>query len=351
MNQVRFGIIGVGGVSRLAYLPRLSTHPKATLVAVADVSREAVDRAMADYNVPFGYTDYLEMIERENLDAVAVCTPNKFHAPISINALNKGLHVLCEKPMALNPAECRDMMQAAEASGKTLGIAYRYRHKPTSQAAKRVIESGELGEIYAVRVQGLRRRGIPSWGVFTNKELQGGGALVDFGVHLLDLALWLVGNPRLVEVMGTTSQRIGSRPNVNIWGPWNHEAFTVEDQAMAMIRLENGGAIQLEVSWALNIPASVENISISGTEGGLELQPFSINKAAHGMLLDMTPNWMPNEQRVDWESQFDDFIDALLEGRQPLVKPEEALKVSELVDAIYRSAESRQAVQLGEGSA
>ncbi len=346
MEHVRFGIIGVGGVARLAYLPRLGKHPKATIVAVADVSQDAVDRAMADYQIQFGYTDYLEMLDKENLDAVAVCTPNKFHAPVTIAALQKGLHVLCEKPMALNATEGREMAEAARQSGKTLAIAYRYRHKPTSQAAKQVIDSGELGEIYAVRVQGLRRRGIPSWGVFTNKELQGGGALVDFGVHLLDLALWLIGNPRAVEVMGMTSQRLGTRPNVNIWGPWNHEQFSVEDQAMALIRLENGGALQLEVSWALNIPEAVENISISGTEGGIELEPFSINKAAHGMLLTTTPNWMPNEKAIDWDAQFEDFIDAVINDRSPLVKPEEALRVSEIVDAIYQSSATGAAVKL-----
>jgi predicted dehydrogenase len=301
---------------------------------------------MSEFGIPFGYTDYREMFETENLDAVSICTPNKFHAPIAIAALQKGLHVICEKPMALNSSEAREMTRVARETGKTLMIAYRYRYQATSQAAKRVIASGELGEIYMVRIQGLRRRGIPSWGVFTNKEMQGGGALVDFGVHLLDLALWLIGNPKPVEVMGITSQRIGTRPDVNEWGPWGHENFEVEDHATALVRLENGNAIQLEVSWALNIPESVENISFSGTEGGLDLRPFRINKASHGMLINSTPTWIPGEKLIDWDLQIDDFIESVLNGREPLIRPEEAMHVSQIVDAIYESSNTGTAIKL-----
>lgn len=346
MSQLRIGIIGAGGIARGAHIPRFLKHPKATLVAISDVSQAQVDSAMADFGIPFGYTDYHQMFETENLDAVSICTPNKFHAPIAIAALQKGLHVLCEKPMALNASEAREMTRVARETGKTLMIAYRYRYQATSQAAKRVIDAGELGEIYMVRVQGLRRRGIPSWGVFTNKEMQGGGALVDFGVHLLDLAMWLIGSPKPVEVMGMSSQHIGTRPDVNEWGPWGHETFEVEDHATALIRTDTGSAIQLEVSWALNIPESVENISLSGTEGGLDLRPFRINKAAHGMLINSTPTWMPGEKLSDWDLQIDDFIESVLNGREPLVKPEEAMYVSQIVDAVYESSAIGSAIKL-----
>lgn len=346
MSELRVGIVGAGGIARARQIPLFQQHPKATVVAVADVAQAAVDLAVSEFGIPKGYTDYQEMLARENLDAVVVCTPNKFHAPVSIAAMRAGAHVLCEKPMALHAAEGRDMIAVARETGKILQIAYRYRFQPEAQAAKRVIEDGELGEIYVVRVQALRRRGIPSWGVFTNKELQGGGALVDFGVHLLDLALWLAGGPHAVEVLGLASQRLGTRPGVNQWGSWDPERFHVDDHAIALIRLENGRALQLECSWALNIPEPVEQVSLSGTEGGLDVYPLRLNKAAHGMLLNTTAAWIPNANGVDWDGQTNDFIEAVLEGRPPLVKPEEALQVSAIVDAIYQSSESGQAVTL-----
>jgi predicted dehydrogenase len=347
MSQLRIGIVGAGSIARARHIPLLQAHPDATVVAISDVSREAIDRATMEFNIPFGYTDYQEMFEQENLDAISICTPNKFHAPVAIAALQKGLHVLCEKPMALNAAEGREMVRVAKETGKILMIAYRYRWQARAQAAKRVIDSGELGEIYMIRVNALRRRGIPSWGVFTNKEMQGGGALVDFGVHLLDLALWLAGNPRPLEVSGTISQRLGSKPGVNIWGAWNHENFEVEDQAAAFVRLEGGKALQMEVSWALNIPESQETISLSGTEGGLDVYPLKVNRTAHGMLINWEPTWMPGEKTNEWELQMNDFVESVLQGRQPLVKPEEALAVSEIVDAIYQSAATEAAIRIG----
>ncbi len=347
MSQLRVGIVGAGSIARARHIPLFQAHPKAAVVAISDVSQAALDLTTAEFNIPFGYTDYNEMFEKENLDAISICTPNKFHAPVAIAALQKGLHVLCEKPMALNAAEGREMTRVARETGKTLAIAYRYRWQAGAQAAKRVIDAGELGEIYMIRIAALRRRGIPSWGVFTNREMQGGGALVDFGVHLLDLALWLAGSPRPVEVSGTTSQRLGSKPGVNSFGPWDHEHFEVEDQAAAFVRLEGGKALQLEVSWALNIPESREAISLSGTEGGLDVYPLKVNKAAHGMLVNWEPNWIPNEQSNQWELQTDDFVEAVLQGREPLVKPEEALAVSEIVDAIYQSSAAEAAVRIG----
>ena len=344
--ELRVGVVGAGSIARARHIPCLQAHPKVSLVAVSDVSEEAVARTTLEFNIPFGYTDYEEMFDKENLDAITICTPNKFHAPVAMAALRKGLHVLCEKPMATNAQAARQMCEVARETGKTLAIAYRYRFQARSQAAKRVIDAGELGEIYLVRVHALRRRGIPSWGTFTNKDIQGGGALVDFGVHLLDLALWLAGDPKPVEVLGMASARLGTRPNVNQWGQWNYEDFQVEDHAVAFVRLEDGKALQIEASWAVNIPESVENISLSGTEGGLDLNPFKVNKAAHGMLVNWVPAWMPGEKTLDWELQFDDFVQALVEGREPLVKPEEALKVNEIVDAIYESSVTGTSVKL-----
>jgi predicted dehydrogenase len=346
MGQLKVGIIGAGGIARGRHIPCFQRNAKAALVAIADVAEGSAERVAQEFGIPAFYTSYQDMIEKEGLDAVVICTPNKFHAPVTIDALGRGLHVLCEKPMALNAEEGRAMLQAAQDAGKILSVAFHYRHKPNARAAKQIIEDGELGDIYMVRVQALRRRGIPSWGTFTNKEIQGGGAMVDFGVHLLDLALWLMGSPRVQEVNAVTSQRLGTRPNVNAWGPWNYQDFQVEDHAAAFLRLPGGKAMQLEVSWAINIAESVENVSLSGTEAGLDVFPLRINKPAHGMLLNSTPAWMPGEKDSEGDLQTADFVDSVLENRRPTVTAAQALQVSEIVDAIYRSSISGTAVRL-----
>ncbi|MBA3943572.1 MAG: Gfo/Idh/MocA family oxidoreductase [Herpetosiphonaceae bacterium] len=344
--SLRIGFVGAGGIARAMQIPTFQKNDKVQVVAIADVVQQAVDAAVVDFGIPHGYTDYREMFTKEELNAVVVCTPNKFHAPISIAALDQGLHVLCEKPMALNATEAAAMTRAARASGKILMIAYRYRQQAVARAAKTIIASGELGEIYMIRVNGLRRRGIPSWGVFTNKEMQGGGALVDYGVHLLDLALWLAGNPRPLEVSGITSRRLGTRPNVNPWGQWDYENFQVEDHAAAFIRFAGGTAMQLEVSWALNIADSSESISFSGTEGGLDVFPLKVYNAKHGMLGNWEPIWFPGKDQKDWDLQAADFVDAVIKGHEPTVKPEEAQRVSQIVDAIYASSECGAAVNI-----
>ncbi len=345
-DPVRIGLVGTGRIAQMRHLPAYQRTDDVLIVAAADPSREALERAAADFAIPTVYADYREMLERERLDAVAVCTPNKYHAPVAIAALQHGLHVLCEKPLARNAVEAGAMVRAAREAGRILATAYRYRQQPEARAAKRVVDAGELGDVYMMRVRAVRRRMIPSWGTFTNKDIQGGGALVDFGVHVLDLALWLAGNPRAVEVSGVTSQRLGTRSGVNVWGPWDAAGFEVEDHAAAFVRFEGGQALQLEVSWALNVAASEETISLSGTEGGLDVYPFRVNKADHGMLLDMVPAWMPGTDESDWDRQVDDFVDAVRNGREPLVKPEEALQVNAIVDAIYESAATGQAVRL-----
>jgi predicted dehydrogenase len=346
MEKLRIGVVGTGGIARARHIPWFSKHPQATIVAASDTVRASVDEVAAQWNIPGVYTDYNEMFAKEQLDAAIICTPNMYHAPAAIAALEKGLHVLCEKPMALDPAEGRAMVETARRVGKTLSIGFHYRHMANVQAARRVVTAGELGKIYMVRVQALRRRGIPSWGTFVHKHIQGGGAMIDFGVHLLDTALWLIGNPKPVEVTASLSQNLGKAQNVNPWGQWNYKEFTVEDQVAAFVRFDNGASMLLECSWALNIPESVEQVSISGTDAGLEVFPLKVNKAAHEMLVSWKPDWVAGANTDAGETQTNDFVMAVLEGRSPIVLPEQALQVTEIVDAIYRSAEAGKAIQL-----
>lgn len=345
-QKVRVGIVGTGGIARYRHIPAFQKNPNAEVVAVADVISESATAVAKEYGIPSIYTDFNEMFAKEQLDAAIICTPNMYHAPSTIAALEHGLHVLCEKPMALDPNEAQTMLDASKKAGKILTIGFHYRHMGNVRAAKSVVDSGELGKVYMTRVQAIRRRGIPSWGSFVHKHIQGGGAMIDYGVHLLDSALWLMGNPKPVEVSASLSQYLGKAPNVNPWGEWNYKEFTVEDQVAAFVRFDNGSTMILECSWALNVPSSVENISLSGTQAGLEVFPLSMNKAEHGMLTNVKPDWLAGEKLDPGDVQTANFVDAILSNTKPIVQPEEGLQVTQLIDAMYRSAEQGKAIQL-----
>jgi predicted dehydrogenase len=337
MQKLRIGIIGAGGIATARHIPAFKQlNEVVDVTAVCDVNVEKAKQVQKQFEIPNIYENYVEMLPQ--VDAVVICTPNKFHAEMSIAALNAGVHVLCEKPMAMNTRECEEMIKAKETSGKTLWIAYHYRWMKEAQAAKKVIEQGEIGKPLVVRVKALRRRKVPGWGVFTNKDLQGGGCIIDYGCHLLDLSLWLMGNPEVKEVTGSTYNLLSKTPNqVNEWGSFNHQTFNVEDHASAYIRFQNGTSLLFETSWSANITTDEETLSISGEKGGLDVFPFSLNYAKHGMLFNSHATYIPEEED-EGVLQAKAFVETCLGMKAPLVKPEEAMQVSKIIDAIYESS-------------
>ncbi|GLC88946.1 Gfo/Idh/MocA family protein [Lysinibacillus piscis] len=336
MTKLRIGVIGVGGIATGRHIPAFLQLPTVELVAVSDMNKAQAQKVAKDFDIPYVCEQLEDMLDK--IDALVICTPNKFHAPIAIQALNAGVHVLCEKPMALNTQECEAMTAAAEKSGKVLLIAYHWRFMKESRAAKQLIELGEIGEPLVIRIQSMRRRKVPGWGVFTNRDLQGGGALIDYGCHLLDLALWLVGNPKPAEVSGATFNALSRQQGlVNEWGTIDAETFEVEDHATAFIRLENGAVILLETSWAANILADEESLSISGTKGGIDVFPLRINKAANGMLMTNTVDFIPEEKSYDL-LQAEHFVACCLGESTAIASPQESMHVSSVIEAIYESS-------------
>ncbi|UOY92687.1 Gfo/Idh/MocA family oxidoreductase [Ectobacillus sp. JY-23] len=335
--MIRVGIIGVGGIAKGRHIPAfLQLSDLCQVTALSDVNRVQAKEAAAQFNIPHVFENYQDMFTE--VDAVCICTPNKFHAEISIAALEAGVHVLCEKPMALSAAECEAMLAASKKSGKVLAIAYHYRFMRELQAAKKLMQEGEIGTPLVARVQALRYRKVPGWGVFTNKALQGGGSLIDYGCHLLDSAIWLMGNPKHVTVNGRTYNVLSKTPGqVNQWGSFNHETFDVDDHVTAYITFENGASLLLETSWAANIKQDTEHISISGTAGGLNVFPFEWYGAKHGMLFNSEAAWIPGEEDPSIP-QAANFLAACMGKAELVVKPEEALQVSQIIDAIYESA-------------
>lgn len=343
MKKLKMGLIGVGGIAQGRHIPTfLKLSEQVSIEAISDVNEEVARSVSQQLNISKVYSDFRDMLQE--VDAVTICTPNKFHAEITIAALEAGVHVLCEKPMAMTTDECQAMIEAADKSGKVLSIAYHYRFMKESQAAKRVIVENEIGEPIVARAKALRRRKVPGWGVFTNKELQGGGSLIDYGCHFLDLSLWLLGNPEVVEVTGTTYNQLSKMPNqVNTWGTFNHETFDVDDHVTAYIKFANGASMLFETSWSANIKSDEESVSISGETGGIDLFPFHINQSKHGMLLNSEANYLPGEEDPGLP-QAQNFINSCLGLEELVVKPSEALQVSKIIDAIYKSSETGQSI-------
>jgi predicted dehydrogenase len=344
MTKLRMGIIGVGGIAQGRHIPAFQKLSEVVSIeAISDVNEETAKTVADKFNIPKVYANYRDMFGE--VDAVTICTPNKFHAEITIAALEAGVHVLCEKPMAMSTEESLAMIEASKKSGKVLHIAYHYRFMKDAQAAKHLIKKDEIGEPIVARVKALRRRKVPGWGVFTNKDLQGGGSLIDWGCHFLDLSLWLLGNPEPVEVVGTTYNRLSKMPGqVNQWGTFNHETFNVDDHVTAYIRFKNGSSMLFETSWAANIPKDEEGVSISGLTGGLELFPLQLNQAKHGMLFNTVADYVPGEESADI-AQAKNFINSCLGKEELVVAPEQAMQVSKIIDAIYKSSETGQSVR------
>lgn len=250
-RKVRVGIIGCGGIANGKHIPSLMKLDHVELIAFCDIVEERA-QAASDKVGKQGirvYTDYKELLQDKSIDVVHVLTPNKSHSFITVDALEADKHVMCEKPMAKTGAEAKLMLEAAKRTGKKLTIGYNNRYRPDSEHLKQVCERGDLGDIYFAKAHAIRRRAVPTWGVFLNEDEQGGGPLIDIGTHALDLTLWLMDNYKVKSVVGNVYHKLGSRKDsANAWGPWDPEKFTVEDSAFGFITMQNGATIILESS-------------------------------------------------------------------------------------------------------
>lgn len=359
MSKVyRIGIVGCGGIANGKHMPSLSKLDNVEMVAFCDIILERAEKAAAQYGTPEAkvYADYKEMLDAEQLDIVHVLTPNDAHAEISIAALEAGHHVMCEKPMAKTAADARRMVDAAQRTGKKLTIGYNNRFREDSLYMKRLCEEGELGDIYFAKAHAIRRRAVPTWGVFLDEEKQGGGPLIDIGTHALDLTLWMMDNYKPKVVLGTKYHELAKRENAaNAWGPWDPEKFTVEDSAFGMIVMENGATVMLESSWALNtLEVDEAKCSLSGTEAGADMKDgLRINGEQFSRLytkdIELNSGGVAfydgkAENAADVEMR--KWIEAIDQDLEPVVTPEQACVVSEILEAIYESARTGKAVYM-----
>ena len=355
-ERLRIGIVGCGGIANGKHLPSLKAINRADIVAFCDLIPERAEKACAEYGAEGAktYTDYHRLLEDKSIDVVYVLTPNRMHAQVSIDALNAGKHVMCEKPMAKTAADARAMVEAAKKSGKKLTIGYQHRHKPEARYLKSVIERGDLGDIYYAHAYAIRRRGTPNWGVFLNEYEQGGGPLIDIGTHSLDLTLYLMNNYRPRMVVGTTYKKVENPEMGNPWGGWPEGANTMEDAAFGFIVMENGATIILKATWALNTcePVPEGSVMIAGTKAGAQIKGgVSINKAEFGRLIEIRPDmsaggvaFYDGVKETPAITEQMRWLDAIENDTDPVVLPEQACVVSEILEAIYKSARTGQPV-------
>lgn len=345
MKTFNVGVIGTGGIATAVHMPSLEKMPDVKILAVCDIKEDVMKNAAERWSVPHQFADYRKLLEMPEIDAVHICTPNDTHMDPTVVALNAGKHVICEKPIGRNPAEAQAMVNAARKTGKKLMIAQCWRWNQDIACLKRFIDAGELGDIYMARVLALRRRGIPSWGVFINKEKQGGGPLIDIGVHILDATMYLLGDIKAVAASGKTYTNIGKEPgHVGGFGEWDWKNYTVEDYAAGFVRLENGASIIIESSFAANIADDAFNTTLLGTKGGACSSPLRVFGEQHGALTDMTPVKLPG---VDtYAAEIRAFYDCLRDDTEVPVTGEQALNVIKILDAIYRSSDAGKEVAI-----
>ncbi len=359
MKQLKGGIIGCGGIAFGKHLPAIQRVGAVDMTAFCDIVEERAAKAAAEYGAEGAkvYTDYKELLADPTLDVVYVCTPNRSHSFITVDALHAGKHVMCEKPMAKTYAEAVAMCEAAEETGKVLTIGYQNRRRADALYAKACADAGELGDIYYARALALRRRAVPTWGVFLNEYEQGGGPLIDIGTHALDLTLWCMNNYKPKMVVGTTFRKLADQTETgNAWGDWDPEQFTVEDAAFGFVVMENGATVSVESSWALNlIDAKEASTVLCGTKAGLDmLDGLRINGVQHGRQYVQKPNLQAGGAAFydgiaggapeDIEAKM--FTDAVLHGTEPSTLPRQAACVTRILEAIYESAQTGKPVFL-----
>ncbi|GHV02917.1 oxidoreductase [Clostridia bacterium] len=353
-TALRVGFVGCGGIANGKHLPAIKGVGGVEFAAFCDIVPERAEKANKEYAAGKAkvFTDYRELV-RENLDIVYVCTPNNSHCEITVAALLAGKHVMCEKPMAMNYAEAKRMLDAKNKSGKLLTIGYQNRYRPDSLYLKKECEAGGLGDIYFAKAHALRRRAVPTWGVFTDEEKQGGGPLIDIGTHALDLALFMMNNYEPAYAVGTTYHKLNKQTETgNAWGDWDPDKFTAEDSAFGFVVMKNGATVQVEASWALNIADPLEAaVTLCGTKAGADMREgvgtLRINGVAHNTQYVVKPAFdaggvafYDGKSAKDSDIEAATFLDAVRGKGKLYVQPEQAAAVTQILEGIYASAKS-----------
>ncbi|MEG8945739.1 Gfo/Idh/MocA family protein [Rosettibacter firmus] len=326
MDKTRIGIIGLGSIAQLVHLPILSRLENVDLVALSEINKNRLRTIGERFPSASKYQDYKEMISNENLDAVVIATPTDTHHEIALNCLKANINVLIEKPITINYDEAREINAVAKKHKKIAMVGMNLRFRPDAMLTKSIINSGELGDLFFIKCSWLREKSSnQKW--FINKKQSGGGVIIDLGIVLLDLALWMFDDEKIESV---SVQK------------YNHTLKDIEESAIGLIRFEDGKIITFEVSWELHSESDSFSMSIHGTKGTAHLNPLRIYKKMESGYIDYTPSKTStsNLYRKSYENELKHFIGAIRENIQLISSSEESLIRMKLLEAIYKSAKA-----------
>jgi predicted dehydrogenase len=334
-DKTRIAVVGAGHVAQVAHIPSYRNNPDAELVAVVDYDPVKAKRIKEQFGFKEAYDDFNEMLKKSEVDAVDICTPNYLHAPMAIAALRSGRDVLCEKPLARTAKEAEQMVEAAEKHDRILMAAMNNRFREDAQMLQKFVTGKELGDVNIVKAGWLRR--ATDWkdrAWFTERVKAGGGALLDLGTPLLDLAMWIAGLKKATGV------------SCSIFGKKGRDS--VEDSACAMVRFADGACLMLEVNWNLRDPRDVVYLQIYGSKGAGILNPLQLHKSIQGVLVNVTPalGKQRNYYKDSYQAEIDHFIQCVRKQKTPMASGKDALPTMRIADAMYQSASTGKEVEL-----
>jgi predicted dehydrogenase len=337
-RKIQVGILGAGGMAQVVHIPLLRKHPDVNLVAVCDLDSKKAALVAQKNKVPHFFSDVERFLRLDGLDAVFVCTPTNSHMAFSLAALSAGKHVMVEKPVARNHAEALRMVKAATEAKRTLMVAMNHRFRPDSMILRNFLEANELGKMVRVRAGWLKKQNVwtrPPW--VMNPKISGGGVLMDLGIQMLDICLWILGNPKVEKVSAISARTVTGRK--------------VEDTVFAFYRLRGGTSLTIDVSWSLMADESVAYTLFYGKQGSAELNPLKITKEMHGDLVNVTPgkSHTPLDlYKKSFEFEVDHFVQSILHKRKTISSVEDAADVMAVIEATYRSIAEGQEIAMAE---
>jgi predicted dehydrogenase len=360
VKRVVAGVIGAG-IGKF-HIQGYQLHPNAEVAAVCDLNETLAKKVAKHFGVAQVYTSYRQMLRKAGINAVSVCVPNFLHRPVAVDCLKAGMHVLCEKPLSVNGREGQKIVDAAAAADRTLMVQFNNRYRPEARLLKSYIDAGEFGDIYFARCGWVRRNGIPGWGGwFTARKTAGGGPLIDLAVHMLDLTMYLMGNPEPVTCMASTYSVFG--PKMEALGPWGtpnrQGVFDVEDMAVGMIRFAGGETILLEASWASRVKREWVYSTLCGTKAGASLErvfgfdgvddssidTLELFTQEHGAAVNRSLIVEP-DPAMGRTNAVQHFVDCLVRGKQPLSPGADGQRIMKILDAMYESARKGKAIDV-----
>jgi predicted dehydrogenase len=335
----RVGLIGAGGIAR-THADHYKQIPGVEVIAAADIVAKNLDIMKDKFGVAELYADWKDMLAQSELDAVSICTPNYLHYQPTLDALNAGLHVMIEKPLAMNATEGQAMRDLARKKGLVCTIAFQHRFEAATQMIKRAVDAGTLGDIMVAKVHAMRRRGIPNWGVFGQKKLQGGGPMIDIGVHAMEMTHYAMGSPKPIGAMGMCWTYMGNKKSnvASMWPNWDYKTYDVEDLCVGHVRFDNGAVMQVEAMFAGHIGPDQEGMKfeLMGTKGGASKVPPALFYDKDGTMINAAPAFLPKTNI--WTVKMKNFVDACRKGATDKAPVEHGLMIQKMMDAIYASA-------------